>query len=439
VADNLSQNEKSTKQFQNRKIMLFMMTLAFFAVIPVIVQRFYAESRKNKEETDARSIVVPRQPADTGIGLSELVMSLQQGRDSQRAQTIEVVAVPVSDDGKPPEREQAVSVPARPPRRAVQPVKRLKVPDEELVKLGAQLRNSKIHALQSSPQVGGFAAAGDTGAKAQQAPQTPRADSTLAAGPSGLGLGELGLGGRYGAGPAPEDPNKQQEKIEFLYSKAAGFTPQGYSAHIPIPRQFPYELKAGTLIPGIMISGMNSDLPGVVMGQVSEHVYDTATGGAILIPKGSRVIGVYDSNVSYGQKRVIVVWNRVIAPDGTSLNISGSQGLDRAGYSGMSGRVDEHWGRLIGTALLASAFAAGADAVAPDTVYDGNGNGNRRRSPSEILSEAAANTAIEVGAKLTEKASNIQPTIKIRPGTRFNVFVAQDVVFPTAWETRGNP
>jgi type IV secretion system protein VirB10 len=104
----------------------------------------------------------------------------------------------------------------------------------------------------------------------------------------------------------------------------------------------------------------------------------------------------------------------------------------------MSGRVDEHWGRIIGTALLASAFVAGADAVAPNTVYDTDTGNSRRRSPSEIFSEAVANTAINIGAKLTEKASNIQPTIKIRPGTRFNVFVAQDVVFPTAWEARGN-
>jgi type IV secretion system protein VirB10 len=433
VADNLPQNEKSTEHFQNRKIMSLVLLLAFLAVIPVIVQRFHAESEKEKAETEARSIVTPRQPADTAIGLSELVMSLQRGRDRQ-IQTIEVVAVPKSEDSKPPELEQAVSVPVQPlrPRPVARPAKPLKVPDEELVKIGAQLRNSKLLALQSSPQVGGFAAAEDmSGAKIQALQTPPQADGGL----GGLG-GLLNPGGR-GTAPAPEDPNGQQEKIEFLYSKAAGFTPQGYSAHIPVPQQFPYELKAGTLIPGIMLSGLNSDLPGVVMGQVSEHVYDTATGANVLIPKGSRIIGVYDSNISYGQKRVMVVWNRVVAPDGTSLNIAGSQGLDRAGYSGMSGRVDEHWGRLIGTALLASAFVAGAEAVAPSTVYDGNGNSSNRRSPSEILSEAAANVAVEVGAKLTEKASNIQPTIKIRPGTRFNVFVAQDVVFPTAWETRG--
>jgi type IV secretion system protein VirB10 len=409
--------------------MLFILMLAFFAVIPVIVQRFQAEDEKEKAEIEARSILAPRQPTDTGIGLSELVMNLQRGRDRQ-VQTIEVVAAPKSEDSKPPEREQEVSVPVQPPRPVARPAKPLKVPDEELVKIGAQLRNSKLLALQSSPQVGGFVVVEEMpGAKVQAFQASPQAD---------VGLGGLnGLLNSSGRGTAPEDPNGQQEKIEFLYSKAAGFTPQGYSTHVPVPQQFPYELKAGTLIPGIMLSGLNSDLPGVVMGQVSEHVYDTATGANVLIPKGSRIIGVYDSNVSYGQKRVMVVWNRVIAPDGTSLNIAGSQGLDRAGYSGMSGRVDEHWGRLIGTALLASAFVAGAEAISPSTVYDDNGNNSNRRSPSEILSEAAANVAIEVGAKLTEKASNIQPTIKIRPGTRFNVFVAQDVVFPTAWETRG--
>ncbi|GHV40469.1 hypothetical protein FACS1894187_21450 [Synergistales bacterium] len=260
--------------------------------------------------------------------------------------------------------------------------------------------------------------------------------NSLLAGSNRGGSGGGGLQGLLGAG-GQGDQNNQQGKFDFLYSQGKGITPQEYSTNFPMPQQFPLEIKAGTMIPGIMISGLNSDLPGQVMGQVSEHVYDTATGGNVLIPKGSRILGVYDSNISYAQKRVVVVWNRIIAPDGTSLNIAGSQGMDRAGYAGMSGRVDEHWGRVFGTALVASAFVAGADIASngntTTTVTNGVTSETTKRTPGQILTESAAQTAIDVGSRLVEKASNIQPTIKIRPGTRFNIFIAQDIIFPEAW------
>ena len=223
------------------------------------------------------------------------------------------------------------------------------------------------------------------------------------------------------------DPNRQTQKADFLRNGGAALTRQGYSENVPIPQQFYLELKAGTVIPGILMTGVNSDLPGTVMGQVSENVWDTSYGRYVLIPKGTKILGVYDSHVTYGQKRVLVVWNRLIFPNGTSLNISGSPGLDQSGYAGMRGKVDEHWGRLITAALLASLFVTGAEIISP---RDNRNNYSQAKTPGEIAGEQAANAILDMSSKIMSKNMDIQPTITIRPGRRFNIFVEKDVVFP---------
>jgi type IV secretion system protein VirB10 len=176
----------------------------------------------------------------------------------------------------------------------------------------------------------------------------------------------------------------------------------------------------------MLISGINSDLPGNVIGQVSENVWDTATGRFVLIPKGTRILGVYSSEVSFGQRRVLLVWNRLVFPNGTTLNIAGSPGVDQAGYSGLSGRVNEHWGKMAGAALLSSVFVAGAEMV-----YDGDSRGNsENRSPRDVAAESVASSILDMGAKVMDRAAGIQPTIKVRPGKKFGIFVQWDVVFP---------
>jgi type IV secretion system protein VirB10 len=228
-------------------------------------------------------------------------------------------------------------------------------------------------------------------------------------------------------GQAP-DANGQVQKQDFLRGTKGGgaLIPQGYSGSLPVPQQFPYELKAGTVIPGVLITGINSDLPGNVIAQVSGNVWDTATGKHVLIPKGSRILGVYDSRVTFGQRRVLLVWNRLIFPNGTTLDIAGSPGIDQAGYSGLSGRVNEHWGTMLKSALLASVFVAGAEIV-----YDSDSSGNsENKSPRDVAAESAAGSIIDMGTKLMNKAADIQPTITIRPGKKMGIFVQQDAVFP---------
>lgn len=223
--------------------------------------------------------------------------------------------------------------------------------------------------------------------------------------------------------------DSQAKKLEFLMHSGAERTPQGYSENVRQPQVAKMELKAGTVIPGLLITGINSDLPGMVIGQVSENVYDTATGRWLLIPQGSRLIGVYDSNISYGQKRVGIVWNRLIYPDGSNLNIAGSPGADMAGYSGINGKVDNHYGQLLSAAIFTSLFTAAVDIVNDDK----NNNNNEKKNARDILVETTATTIANIGAKMADKALDIQPTILIKPGARFNVMIQQDIIFPVPW------
>ena len=230
-----------------------------------------------------------------------------------------------------------------------------------------------------------------------------------------------------------QDVNAYRHKLDFFTQGGGARTPQGYS---PNTRNNPIaemELKAGSVIPALLITGINSDLPGTVIGQVSENVWDTATGKFLLIPQGTRIIGVYDSRITQGQKRVSVVWNRLIYPDGSSLNIAGSPGTDTAGYSGIRGRVDNHYGQLLTAALFTSVFAGLAD-IASGGGGSGNAN-NNSKSAKDVLLETTGVTIANIGARLAERALEIQPTIVVRPGSRFNVMVQQDIAFFQAWRT----
>jgi type IV secretory pathway VirB10-like protein len=182
-----------------------------------------------------------------------------------------------------------------------------------------------------------------------------------------------------------------------------------------------YELKAGSIISGVLMGGINSDLPGSVIGQVSENIYDSPTGAYLLIPQGSRMLGSYDSHIVFGQKRVLVVWQRIIYPDGTSLNLEGVIGSDQAGYSGFKQKIDNHYFRLMGAALLASVFVAvGKEATENDKNADGS---------ETTYSEAVMETMADLGARLAERNLNVAPTLRISPGYRFSIITTRDVAF----------
>lgn len=218
------------------------------------------------------------------------------------------------------------------------------------------------------------------------------------------------------------DQNKQDGKNDF-YNGAAGDHKEYVSSGVKRPLS-PYEVKAGTIIPASLVTGLNSDLPGDVIAQVRENVYDTVSGNHLLIPQGSRLIGKYNSRVSYGQSRAQVVWTRLLRPDGSSIKLESMPGVDLAGYSGFSDKVDNHYDRLIGGVLLSSVLSVGATASAGD--YDSYED----RDMAQIFAGNAGDEIASAGDKITRKNLDIQPTIKIRPGFSVNVLVNKDMIIP---------
>jgi len=218
------------------------------------------------------------------------------------------------------------------------------------------------------------------------------------------------------------DQNKQQRKNDFLAGEGA--RSDAYVSGTMTRPVSPYEVKAGSIIPVSLITGINSDLPGEIIGQVRENVYDTVTGEYLLIPQGSRLMASYDSMVSYGQKRALVCWNRLIRPDGSSMALDCMPGVDLEGYAGFTDKVDNHYDRLIGGVVLSSVLSLGA------TTSQGEWSGSDDISTSQMLAANVGDEISSTGRQITRKNLNIQPTIKVRPGYSVNVLVNKDMVVP---------
>ena len=188
-----------------------------------------------------------------------------------------------------------------------------------------------------------------------------------------------------------------------------------------------FELRAGSVIPGVMISGISSELPGQIIGQVSQNVYDTPTGKHLLIPQGTKLIGVYSSDVSFGQNSVLVAWQRLVFPDGKALDIGSMPGSDSAGYAGYRDEVDHHYARIYGSALLMSGIVAGI--TYSQNINQPNQYGFAQPTAGSVLSQALGQQLGEVTSQLVSKNLNVAPTINIRPGYRFNIIVVKDLTF----------
>lgn len=184
------------------------------------------------------------------------------------------------------------------------------------------------------------------------------------------------------------------------------------------------DLSAGTIISMTLKTGLNSDLPGQIVAEVDQNVYDTLTGTTLLIPKGTRMIATYDSSVSWGQSRALVAWTQLIRPDGLVLTLPGLPGIDGAGYAGYKDKVSNHWWQLIRDALLASVIDIGAgEFIQQASDADSNLIGG-------VVGDTAA-TLQTAGQKLIEKRLNRQPTLTIRPGRIIKLLVTQTLTLPT--------
>ncbi|TIT03420.1 MAG: TrbI/VirB10 family protein [Mesorhizobium sp.] len=215
--------------------------------------------------------------------------------------------------------------------------------------------------------------------------------------------------------PAESDQNNQQRKLDFLSQRSTGGIYNPHALQTPIS---PYQLMAGSVIAASLITGINSDLPGLVVAQVTENVHDTVTGNILLIPQGSRLIGVYDSVVAFGQKRALLVWQRILLPDGSSVEIDNLPASDTAGYAGLEDKVDFHAWQLIKGVALATLLGVGTEFSL----------GENESDLVKAIRESAQQNASRAGQRITEKNLNIQPTIIVRPGWPLRVIVHKDIV-----------
>lgn len=231
-----------------------------------------------------------------------------------------------------------------------------------------------------------------------------------------LGSELLALAAQPGAPSAfgaPADPNLQTRKNAFASEARNSEIYNPNRLHDPIS---PYQVMAGTLIPASLISGINSDLPGTIIAQVTQPVYDTVTGNHLLIPQGSRLIGRYQSEVSFGQDRALVVWDRLIFTDGSSIQIS-EPGADARGFAGLSDRTDHHWDRVFIAAGLATVLGIGAELGSGD---DGDIERAIRRGTTDTVNQS--------GQRVVDRNLGIQPTIRVRPGWPVRVIVTRDII-----------
>lgn len=215
--------------------------------------------------------------------------------------------------------------------------------------------------------------------------------------------------------PENGDPNGQAEKSRFLQSASMSF----YSKHSVEEAKSGYELKAGSLIPCLLQTAVNSDLPGVVTAKVSENVYDTQTGNFLLIPAGTTVIGRYDSQVNYGQNRVLLVWQRLVFPDGSSVGLGNLTGVDGIGQAGVRDGVDRHSPDLVRGVVLSGLLAA-VSAVA-------TGNSGDDDSYQAEAGRGAAESILDLGNEMTRQNLKRPPTLTVRPGFRFHILVHEDL------------
>ncbi|MCF6125701.1 TrbI/VirB10 family protein [Mesorhizobium sp. M7A.F.Ca.CA.001.09.2.1] len=214
---------------------------------------------------------------------------------------------------------------------------------------------------------------------------------------------------------AEGDQNNQQRKLDFLSQRSTGGIYNPHALQTPIS---PYQLMAGSVIAASLITGINSDLPGLVVAQVTENVHDTVTGNILLIPQGSRLIGVYDSVVAFGQKRALLVWQRILLPDGSSAEIDNLPASDTAGYAGLEDKVDFHTWQMIKGVALATLLGVGTEFSL----------GENESDLVKAIRESAQQNASRAGQRITEKNLNIQPTIVVRPGWPLRVIVHKDIV-----------
>lgn len=238
-----------------------------------------------------------------------------------------------------------------------------------------------------------------------------RAGSPAAAGTPTPGLAGFDMAGLSGL---PGQQTAQDKQLAFLNAPVDRRTTSQDRVMAPAS---PFVLQAGAVIPAALITGIRSDLPGQITAQVTENIYDSPTGRILLVPQGTRIIGQYDNNVQFGQRRVLLVWNRIIMPNGRSIVLERQPGADTQGYAGLEDGVDYHWWDLAKAAGLSTLLAVGSELAISDE--------NRLL---RAIRSGGQDTINDAGQQIVRRQLNVAPTLTIRPGFPVRIVVTRDLI-----------
>ncbi|MER9026124.1 TrbI/VirB10 family protein [Mesorhizobium sp. M0815] len=247
------------------------------------------------------------------------------------------------------------------------------------------------------------------GTESRSAPATPVPASGETQATDHPSLAGLGLA------PEPVTPSAQERRAAFLNAAVDRRTVSPDRVAAPAS---PYVLQAGSIISAALITGIRSDLPGPITAQVTENVYDSPTGRILVVPQGARLFGQYDNGVGFGQRRVLLVWNRIIMPNGRSIVLERQPGADAEGYAGLEDGVDNHWGELFKAAALSTLLSIGAE----------TGSSSGDNDIVRALRQGASNSVSQIGQQVVGRQLDIAPTLTIRPGFPVRVIVTHDLV-----------
>jgi len=326
------------------------------------------------------------------------------------------LGAPIGELGRPVLRaEQEAGIPELPQRPNFRPT-----PEDDAVRARRLKEQSEADEaskaqvlVQMKQRASGSAGAqprtsSEDSASASSAPGPLRADGTLTP-PTALGADSTPGSGRR---------TDQEHKQSFIDAKPDSRIYA--SATLQTPRS-PFELMAGSIIPAALVTGIRSDLPGETIAAVTENVFDSVTGRALLIPQGARLIGQYDSQVAYGQRRVLVVWTRLIMPNGTSIVLDRLPASDTQGFAGLEDQIDYHWARLIAGAAISTLLGINAEMVSDNSAVN---------SGSVVIAtrQSAQDTVNQVGQEITRRNLDVQPTLTERPGLLLRIVVNRDLI-----------
>jgi type IV secretory pathway VirB10-like protein len=409
--------------------------LAFLVICGLLVAILYGLNRgaTTNHPQDAYMSPPPPQPTnDSHFGQNEPIVATDAPSTAAPPLVLPPTAVPNLDD----QQNRTAQAPSANQSAADQ----YELQQREAADRRAADEEAKREALADAALKSPILAGGASGASGQtELAYVGNGGSQSAgapvAGSGGSGNGAAPATGGRGASSATES---RVQSTAYLEGPSGQYAVQPANVVLPEggnPKDFlqaqrfspvsKFEVVASSVIPATLITAIDSELPGLVSAQVREDVYDSKSGRYLLIPRGSRLVGLYNNQLQYGQTRILIAWQRLIFPDTTSIDLQNMSGADTQGGAGFGGAVDNHYGKIFGAAILTSVLAAGAELASPEST-----NVLVNPGAGQVISQSVGQQIAQTGTQIVQKDLSIPPTVHVAPGYPFLVIVDRDIVLP---------